>query len=365
VNLLLNPSLITVIIITKFRKIKKNNLYFIYTIFEFNYLIYILFNKVCVKSNFCFLFLLIIDYEVCYNIYGEAMRDLFKICFFICLIIAVYIYRNDISNFITDDIIYKGSNKVLTYNEYYLDYDYKFVQNNDDVKVKNRQDVLNIFFTILNSGDNNFSFYCDYDNCLDDVKKLISNDVDITNINSFVHPFNSFSSINIDIANSGKITVKYQKVYSDNEINFIKSYIQDFINNNINSDMSNYDKIKLFHDYVINNTEYDKDKLDGSYKAYELITTGKAICGGYSDIMSIYLNTLGIQNYKITSENHVWNLVNLDGIWYHLDLTWDDPVASDGNQYLIHNFFLISTNELLSIDSIEHNFDKNVFMEAN
>ena len=81
--------------------------------------------------------------------------------------------------------------------------------------------------------------------------------------------------------------------------------------------------------------------------------------------MNIYLNTLGIQNYKISSSNHVWNLVNLDGTWYHLDLTWDDPVASDGNQYLLHNFFLISTDELLNLDTVEHTFDKNIYKEAN
>ena len=81
--------------------------------------------------------------------------------------------------------------------------------------------------------------------------------------------------------------------------------------------------------------------------------------------MSIYLNTIGIQNYKVTSENHIWNLVNIDGVWYHLDMTWDDPVASDGNQYLIHNFFLISKNELYNLDKVEHNFDTNIYIEAN
>ena len=35
-----------------------------------------------------------------------------------------------------------------------------------------------------------------------------------------------------------------------------------------------------------------------AYDAYELLTTGKSICGGYSDIMAIYLNKLNIQNYK-------------------------------------------------------------------
>lgn len=292
------------------------------------------------------------------------MKDILKIGFMACLVIAVFVFKDNISNFITDNIVYMGSNKVLTYNEYYLDYDYGYVQNIDTYSVENYQEILNMFYTILNSGDNSFSFYCSYDNCLNDINELISDDNTVSNINNFVHPFNSFNSINIDITNGGKITVKNKKAYSDDEINYIKTYIDTFITENIKEDMNSYDKIKLFHDHIINNTIYDKDNIKDSYTAYNLLTTGVSICGGYSDIMAIYLNAIGIQNYKITSKNHVWNLVNLDGTWYHLDMTWDDPVASDGNQYLIHNFFLISTGELHNLDKIEHNFDINIYMEA-
>lgn len=292
------------------------------------------------------------------------MKDILKIIFMFSLVVVVYIFKDTIANFITDKIIYRETNEVLTYNEYYLSYDYGYVQNIDTETVKSYQEVLNMFYTILNSGDETYSFYCDYDNCLEDVKKLISGNETVSNINNFVHPFNSFSTINIDISNDGKITVKNKKAYSDIEISYVKEYINTFISSNIKEGMSNYDKIKLFHDHIVNNTKYDENMSDDLYTAYKLLTTGLSVCGGYSDIMSIYLNTLGIQNYKITSEDHVWNLVYLDGVWQHLDMTWDDPVATDGKQYLIHNFFLISSDELHKLDSVEHNFDTNVFKEA-
>ena len=293
------------------------------------------------------------------------MKDLFKLVFMFVVVLLVVIYRDSISNFITDEIIYKGSNKVLTYNEYYLDNDYIYIQNIDTSSVNNYQEVLNMFYSIINSGDDSYSFNCNYDNCIKDVKDLINGKEIIANINNFVHPYNSFSSINIDVISNGKINVKTKKVYNNDEIIFINKYIEDFINTNINDSMNTKDKIKLFHDHIINNTIYDEDNKDKSYTAYNLITTGKSICGGYSDIMSIFLNTIGVQNYKITSENHIWNLVNLDGIWYHMDATWDDPVASDGKQYLIHNFFMISTEELLNLDKVEHNFDTKIYLEAN
>lgn len=296
---------------------------------------------------------------------GDTMKDLFKIFFLFSILIVVYFFRDNISGFINDEIIYKGSNKVLTYNEYYLKNDFAFVQNIDSNSVNNYQEVLNMFYSIINSGDDCYSFTCKYDGCTADVKKLIDEQITIANINNFVHPYNSFSSINIDVDKNNKITVKIKKVYNNGEITFINKYIDTFIANNLNDSMSNYDKIKVFHDFVINNTVYDEANTLNSYTAYNLITTGKSICGGYSDIMAIYLDRLGIINYKITSENHIWNLINLDGVWYHLDATWDDPIASDGKQYLIHNFFMISTEQLLSLDQVEHNYDKNIYIEAN
>jgi hypothetical protein len=53
------------------------------------------------------------------------MKDIFKISFLLILLIIIYIYRVNISNFITDEIVYRNNNKVLTYNEYYLENDYK------------------------------------------------------------------------------------------------------------------------------------------------------------------------------------------------------------------------------------------------
>lgn len=291
------------------------------------------------------------------------MKDILKVGFMIGLVIVIYIFKDSISTFVLDNIIYGGSNKVLTYNEYYLDYDYKYVQNIDKQNVENYQDILNIFYTVLNSGDNSYSFYCDYTNCLNDVKTLIEDKNIVSNINNFVHPFNSFDSINIDISNSGKVTIKNQKAYSDEEIIFVKSYIETFISTNKVESMSEYDKIKIFHDHIVNTTQYDSEYTEKKYTAYNLLTTGKAICGGYSDIMSIYLNMLNIQNYKINSDNHVWNLVKLEDGWYHLDMTWDDPIDGN-NQYLLHNFFLIPTNELHKLDTVEHNFDSNVYQEA-
>ena len=135
-------------------------------------------------------------------------------------------------------------------------------------------------------------------------------------------------------------------------------------------------QIRKIHDYIINTTKYDNAKAEAIKNGTELPTTydsqtafgalvqHMAICGGYSDAMAIALNRLGIQNYKVASDNHVWNVVKLGDYWYHLDLTWDDPVTSNGSDAIIDEFFMIDTSTLQELDMTQHNFDKKVYREA-
>lgn len=134
--------------------------------------------------------------------------------------------------------------------------------------------------------------------------------------------------------------------------------------------MKTEDKIKTIHDYIINNTKYDINRSDNkvnnyhSDSAYGALIEHYAICGGYADSMKLFLDRLNIPNYKISSENHIWNLVNVDNNWYHLDLTWDDPVTSNGTDVLEYDYFLITTTELEELESDQHNFDIKIYKEA-
>ena len=109
-----------------------------------------------------------------------------------------------------------------------------------------------------------------------------------------------------------------------------------------------------------------EDASDGGASAYDSTSAygslieGYSVCSGYADAMAIFLDAFGIPNLKVSSENHIWNLVNLDGEWLHLDLTWDDV---DNARYK-DNYFLITTYDLFEKDKEEHNFDKDFFLEA-
>ena len=256
-------------------------------------------------------------------------------------------------------------------NDYTRDYDFNYVKRTDDFTPNNYQDLLNIYYTVLNSGEEEFSFYCtdEYSECINDVDSLANNQKVLSTINNFVHPFNSFRHLETSYDDYGKVTLKIEHIYNNNDIKLINAKVEEIEKEIWNSSMSNEDKIKEAHNYIINNSKYDKDRSDNNivkYKsdtAYGSLLEGYSLCGGYTDAMELFLEDMGIKSYKISSENHVWNAVYLNNAWYHLDLTWDDPITTDGSDILEYNFFLITTSELSELEGEQHNYDKNVYSE--
>lgn len=102
----------------------------------------------------------------------------------------------------------------------------------------------------------------------------------------------------------------------------------------VDSEMTDLEKAITLHDYIVLNCAYDYDNyLNGtipgtSYSAYGVLVDGTAVCQGYALAYKLLLNKVGIECYMVTSDsmNHAWNLIVLDGEYYQVDTTWDDPV---------------------------------------
>lgn len=257
-------------------------------------------------------------------------------------------------------------------NAYYRNYDFSFVQNTEDFNPDCKQDLLNIYYTVINAGKNSFTFYCskEYENCLDDVKDIANDKTTLSLINNYVHPYNGFNHIETEFDNTGKVEIIIHKSYSEDEIIAIEQKLDEIQNNVLTENTTTEQKIKLIHDYIINNTKYDVQKTENTnstlYKseiAYGPLLQGYGICSGYTDTMQLMLERLEIENFKVASTNHVWNAVKIDDTWKHLDLTWDDPILDIGLDWIIHDFYLISTEELLKLDQTEHTFDQNIYAE--
>lgn len=251
--------------------------------------------------------------------------------------------------------------------------EFSYVQNTNKFIPKEKQDIINIVYTVLNSGWDTFTFYCpkEYENCVNDVTSITNDNVLLSNINNFVHPFNSFKTIETNYTTSGEVTLVIHKLYSEEMITKLNTIVDDIINKNIYDTMSDKEKIKTIHDYIINNTKYDTEKISGvtrnnSNNAYGVLVDKYGICSGYTDAMALFLNKFNIQNIKIASNHHIWNLVLVDGKWMNLDLTFDDPVTDTGEDVLSEDYFLIDSDTMIKQDDTnQHNYDKKVFVEAN
>lgn len=265
---------------------------------------------------------------------------------------------------------------IPTPNEYYKDYTFSAVKNVTNFKPENKNDILNIIYTSLNSGSSNFSFYCNYKECLNDVDALTKENKVLSIINNMVNPFNSYSKLYITTNKLGKVNVTLEKLYTEDDIKIINEKINSITKEIINENMSNKEKIKKMHDYLINHTQYDTERANqiksgndtnpkyNSHKANGPLLEGMGLCSGYSDVMKIFLDKLNIPNYKIANDEHIWNLVYIDNSWLHLDLTWDDPVTENNQNVLLDTFFLINTNTLFKNDPSGHEFDSNYYIEA-
>lgn len=277
----------------------------------------------------------------------------------------IKVYNKLMLQFNTEEVTLGDKNK------YYRDYDFDFVQNTSDFSPKSKQDILNIYYTVINAGKDNFTFYCpsEYEECLDEVNDLANDQTILSHINNFVHPFNGFKNIETQYDSLGKVTIKIQKSYTDNEIKEVEQKVQELKSSLILDNLTTTNNIKNVHDYIINHSKYDSDRSDNNivnYRsdiAYGPLIQGYGLCGGYADSMELFLEEMGIKSYKVSSENHVWNAVYVDNKWSHLDLTWDDPVTSNGEDLLEHNFFLISNNQLKELETGQHTFDLNIYQE--
>ena len=123
----------------------------------------------------------------------------------------------------------------------------------------------------------------------------------------------------------------------------------------ITSGMSDYEVVKTLHDYLVTHCDYDYRVDIGnmpfvSYQAEGALLKGTAVCGGYAKAFELLLDAAGIPNVTITGfagGYHAWNLVEVDGAWYHVDATWDDP-TNRGGDYIRYTYFLKSDKLMLS-----------------
>lgn len=176
--------------------------------------------------------------------------------------------------------------------------------------------------------DNPDVFYLDVNNLyinIETTKKLLS------------------TTYNVYIDNGKASTYLAEGFYSKEQIEECEKQIKEEVVKIVqDSNDIAYQKVKNIHDYMVENISYDQTiSKDNIYNIYGAIINKECVCEGYAKAFKYLLNQVGIEsvivigeakNTKDQLEAHAWNYVKLEGLWYAVDVTWDDPIIIGGGK---------------------------------
>ena len=230
-------------------------------------------------------------------------------------------YYNQLDQYgkILYDELYNNKDKLKT-GTFVAEYGNKF---DNLLKQENGEDVLNkALDSAMNSLvlDNPELFYID-------ITKMYL----LTNITTRILS----TTYEVSISGNGDSYLE-EGFNSEEEVDVAISNIENIKNEIISNTSGNtVDKIRYVHNYLIDTVEYDVNAGTGIRDIYGGLINQKAVCEGYAKAFKYIMDELEIpcilvcgtaRNSVGVTENHAWNYVQIDGVWYAVDVTWDDPI---------------------------------------
>ncbi len=121
----------------------------------------------------------------------------------------------------------------------------------------------------------------------------------------------------------------------------------------INEDMTEFEKVMAVHDYMVLHYDYDHTLENHSIT---IMITKTGVCESYTNAFNHVMEVIGIESVFVASKAmlHAWNLVKVDGKWYHVDVTWDDTERPD---QVDHQFELLSDERIQSMENPHYGYD--------
>ncbi len=128
-----------------------------------------------------------------------------------------------------------------------------------------------------------------------------------------------------------------------------------------------FERVKALHDWVVTRLRYDHQTADSDgadrrpQDAESVFKARTAVCEGYARLLValgqvtgdriVYLvGEVREESGELASAGHAWNVVQIQGAWYLLDATWDDPVSKDGTDSYQTDYLFIPP----SVATLDH-----------
>ena len=253
----------------------------------------------------------------------------------------------------------------------------KMLENKDNLKLGNYKiEFSDTFSDTLSTDDGAEQLGKDYQTAIEafmhdnpelfyiDVNKMLLNIETTTKFlrtthNVYISPASGKTYLSDDFGNVDQIKLA---------INQVENVKNNIINSLTGTD---YDKIMKIHDYLVDNIDYDSTyQATGTYNIYGALIGKKCVCEGYAKSLKYLANQAGIKceimqgtgtNSSGQTESHAWNCAKIDGIWYEIDATWDDPIII-GNGYKAnvykYRYFLKGTVSFEKDHILSHQFSE-------
>lgn len=223
----------------------------------------------------------------------------------------------------------------------------KLYQEKDELKTgKHRVDFGDSFQKLLSKDNGENELKKQYQSAIEafiyenpdifylDVTKMYINIEKITKITG--------TQYNVFIDNGNEESYLNEGFYSKEDIEKYETQIEKIKNQILEQvkEKEDYQKIKMIHDYLVDSIEYENDLTQNNiYNICGALINKRCVCEGYAKAFQYLMTEVGIENAIVIgtgtnsnnqTENHAWNYVELDGKWYAVDVTWDDPIITNG-----------------------------------
>jgi len=182
---------------------------------------------------------------------------------------------------------------------------------------------------------------------------------DIKSLISFVNPYtagyiDSFTCEAIETDNGYLVEFNFTYFSDAEKEKLVDSYVQEFANLYITKDMNDFSRAKTINDYIVQLATYSGESDTYGQTVYELISEETGVCQAYALLayrlfLAAGLDVKYVYGYS-DNQLHAWNLVSVDGNWYHIDTTWND--VDPNEPYAISYAYFLVNDEKLSEDHL-------------
>ncbi|MGN1304917.1 MAG: transglutaminase domain-containing protein [Oscillospiraceae bacterium] len=107
---------------------------------------------------------------------------------------------------------------------------------------------------------------------------------------------------------------------------------------------SEYETVKFFYDKLASEIEYNEN-AENLRDIYGALVDKSTVCGGYAKAFSYLCSKVGIETITMLGDfnetPHMWNMVKIDGEWYHIDVTSGNAMNTDF-PYIRYDYFCVT-----------------------